>query len=1211
MLVFALCADTVFKPFIKQLALKQLGNSAQRALLKKEEKAADYLNYIRDQFIENKPVDEQELYRKSYCNDVYIYIYKENVLTFWTDNAIFPEQFSAGQRAYVQKLGNGVYLQRNTSAGNYQFVALIPIQHNYIIENQYLNNSFTLLDGRENIQLHFSKDEETVPLYNKNGNYLFSISNNGKYAVWWISALFVIGLGIIIGCLHLLGLKLVREGKRNAACILFITNILLLVIPWKILRIPSSLMETKIFSPEYYGSSELLSSLGDLVLLTLAASYSVWLLLKVDFFRDKHSVQSRTGAAILCFLVFMLAAYTEHIIRSLVLDSQISFDLSNIFSLSFYSFIGLLCVFGWLVAFLAVTKRFSQWLADVSTSNKSIFLILLICFAATLGFLRFMNLPYFAAAALAYSSILVLYIHFRNDAGKRYMRGVIYLVLSTLFLSACLIFYTQRKQIDAQRLLATRLATERDAIAEYLFNGIYQKIRKDPYIKSYYVNPVISSNFLQKRIKQLYFSGYLNKYDVLVSSYTREGVPFKIDYEKPLAFYQNILERGATPVKDKSLYFLHTYRGLPGYMATIPIVKDGYVLGTILLQFQQKAFYEESVYPELLLTSNIQHYNELSNYSYAIFNKNTLFTQKGTYPYPSVSLFPPKPDSAGFARFNRNGYTHLVHFITKDLRVVVSQPQQSAIFFFSIFTSVFLFLGVCWLLVLLLPKFGRFIWLQSLRRKPVSYYFQRLWAGLSFRYKILSTITGGISLALVLVGFATVAYIVYQYDKDEIKKLQRRTKIITARLENDLQSNEQASTMGEDELDAMVKNLSDMYRTDINLFDAYGNLLSSTQSGIYEQNIIARKMNARAYLKFHNEFASLVTQEESIGKLNYTAAYMPLRNIFGDIIGYINIPYFSKEKDLTDRISNFLIALLNLYLLIFLILVGLSLFMARALTTPLDIIRNHLRNTSLGGSPIFLQWHTKDEIGKLVNEYNTMLIELQTSANKLAQSEREGAWREMAKQVAHEIKNPLTPMKLNIQRLQMAYHEGKEDIKPLFDKVTALLIRQIDSLSEIATAFSSFAQMPQGTPQTVDANQLMREVSQLFSQQNDANINLNLLEKPALVKVDPNQLSRVLTNLVKNAVQAFQDGRRGEVCLQTSESNSHILLKVHDNGSGIPEELQKNIFVPSFSTKTSGMGLGLAISKKIINNAGGDIYFHTEQDKGTTFTIELPKINEQ
>ncbi|MGZ5244498.1 MAG: ATP-binding protein, partial [Bacteroidia bacterium] len=789
--------------------------------------------------------------------------------------------------------------------------------------------------------------------------------------------------------------------------------------------------------------------------------------------------------------------------------------------------------------------------------------------------------------------------------------GVIYLVLSTLFLSASLIFYTQQKQLDAQRLLAMRLATERDAIAEYLFDGIYQKIRRDPYIKSYYVNPVISSNFLQKRIKQLYFSGYLNKYDVLVSSYTREGIPFKIDYEKPLAFYLNILERGATPVKDKSLYFLHTYRGLPGYMATIPIVKDGYVLGSLLIQFQQKAFYEESVYPELLLTSNIQHYNELSNYSYAIFNKNTLFTQKGNYPYPSVSLFPPKPDSAGFSRFYKNGYTHLVHFINKDLRVVVSQPQQSIIFFFSIFTSVFLFLGVCWFIVLFFPKISGFFLRQRARKKPVGFYIQQLWAGLSFRYKILSTITGGISLALFLVGFATVAYIVYQYDKDEIKKLERRTKIITARLENELQSNEQASTMGEDELDAMVKNLSDMYRTDINLFDAHGNLLSSTQPGIYDQNIIARKMNARAYMKFHDEFASIVTQEENIGKLNYTAAYTPLRNIFGDIIGYMNIPYFSKEKDLTDRISNFLIALINLYLLIFLILVGLSLFMARALTTPLDIIRNHLRNTSLGGSPIFLQWHTKDEIGKLVNEYNTMLIELQNSASKLAQSEREGAWREMAKQVAHEIKNPLTPMKLNIQRLQMAYHEGKEDIKPLFDKVTALLIRQIDSLSEIATAFSSFAQMPQGTPQTIDANQLMREVSQLFSHQSDANIHLNLLEKPALVKVDPNQLSRVLTNLVKNAVQAFQEGRKGEICLQTSEVNSHILLQVHDNGTGIPEEMQQNIFVPSFSTKTSGMGLGLAISKKIINNAGGDIYFHTEQGKGTTFTIELPKVSVQ
>ncbi len=1211
MLILALCADTVLKPAIRRISLQMLGNMAQKELLRKEEKAAVLINDIRDKFLNNTAFDEQELYKESQQNNIYIYIYKDNVLTFWTDNAVFPDKFNPGQRAYIQKLGNGVYLQRNTSAGAFQFVALVPVQHNYIIENQYLNNSLALLGDVKNIRLHFNHQENTIPVFNLNGNYLLSLSKQGNEVYTWIAALFVIGLAIIIICLHLLGTKTLRLGRPYHAASIFILNILLVIVPWKVLRIPNSLMESKLFSPEYYGSSELLSSLGDLVLLTVIACYAVWLILKIDFFRNINSVFSRIGAAIFCFLVFLFAGYAEHIIRSLVLDSQISFDLSNIFSLSAYSFIGLACVFGWLAAFLALAKRFSQWLAEVASSNKSIFTILLICSVVTLLLLMHLQLPFIAAAALAYCSVLVLFVHFRTDAHKRYMRGFIYLVLSTLFLSTCLIFYTQQKRIDAQRLLATRLATERDAIAEYLFDGIHKKMRQDPYIKSFYINPVMSSSFLQKRIKQLYFSGYLDKYDVLVSSYTREGIPFKIDYEKPLEFYKNLLDRGATPVRDNLLYFLHTYRGLPGYMATIPVTKDGQILGTILLQFQQKAFYEESVYPELLLTSNIQHYNELSNYSYAIFNKNTLFTQKGSYPYPSVSLFPPKPDSAGFARFNRNGYTHLVHFINQDLRVVVSQPQQSVIFFFSIFTSVFLFLGACWFIVISIPKVTWFVIRNKYRKKPLRFYMQRLWAGLSFRYKILTTITGGISLALFLVGFATVAYIVFQYDKDEVKKLERRAKIITTRLENELQRNEQASTMGEDELDAMIKNLSDMYRSDINLFDAYGNLLSSTQSGIYDQNIIARKMNARAYLKFRQEFASQVTQEESIGKLNYTAAYMPLRNMFGDIIGYMNIPYFSKEKDLMDRISNFLIALINLYLLIFLILVGLSLFMARALTTPLDIIRNHLRKTSLGGTPIFLQWHTKDEIGKLVNEYNTMLIELQNSANKLAQSEREGAWREMAKQVAHEIKNPLTPMKLNIQRLQMAFNEGKEDIQPLFDKVTRLLIRQIDSLSEIATAFSSFAQMPQGTPQTVDANHLMRDVTQLFSEHKDVNIHLSLLDKPALVKVDPNQLSRVLTNLVKNAIQAMQEGRRGEICLQTAENDSKILLNVHDNGSGIPDELQQNIFVPSFSTKTSGMGLGLAISKKIINNAGGDIYFQTEAGKGTTFTIELPKISEQ
>ncbi|RYD81723.1 MAG: hypothetical protein EOP53_05660, partial [Sphingobacteriales bacterium] len=695
LLVASICADTLLKPFISKISLQWQGRSAQRSVLKKEKKAEKLLEEIERGFVEDNIPTEKEMYEKSRQNGVYFYIYRYNVLTFWTSNTAFPNQFTSGKQGFLQELGNGTYLQKNSVAGPFQFVALIPVQNHFSIQNQYLRNNFNLLGECENLQILREKSADAIPIYNAHNQYLFSITSTEREFTG-IVILFGLGLLMIIFVLHHLAMKMLWRQKILQSVLLFSAAILLIVVPWKVLKLPVSAKNLKIFSPEYYASSELLSSLGDLVMLTVLVCYVVWFVLKLPRLRNASPAFTRFFIAFTAFLLFLFAGFTEHLVRSLVLDSQISFDLSNIFSLSFYSFVGMICVFGWLTAFFALGKRVAQWLAAETKRASSIFWLLLICFFFTTFFLWFFGLRYIISSALAYGTLLVLYLHyFNNEASKRYMRGFIYLVLSTLFLSACLIYYNQQKQVDAQRLLATRLATERDAIAEYLFNDLYKKIRDDQYIKSYYLNPVISSKFLQKRVKELYFSGYLSKYDVLVSSYTPDGIPFKIDYEKPLAFYQNILERGATPVRNKTLYFLHTYRGLPGYMATVPIEKDGYVLGQLLFQFQQKAFYEESVYPELLLTSNIQHFNEQNNYSYAIFNKNSLFTQKGNYPYPSVALYPPKPDSAGFAKFNRNGYTHLVYFINKDLRVVVSQPQQSIIFFLSIFTSVLIFLGLC------------------------------------------------------------------------------------------------------------------------------------------------------------------------------------------------------------------------------------------------------------------------------------------------------------------------------------------------------------------------------------------------------------------------------------------------------------------------------------------------------------------------------------
>jgi nitrogen fixation/metabolism regulation signal transduction histidine kinase len=294
------------------------------------------------------------------------------------------------------------------------------------------------------------------------------------------------------------------------------------------------------------------------------------------------------------------------------------------------------------------------------------------------------------------------------------------------------------------------------------------------------------------------------------------------------------------------------------------------------------------------------------------------------------------------------------------------------------------------------------------------------------------------------------------------------------------------------------------------------------------------------------------------------------------------------------------------YVFLLLIAGGLAIVAANTVTKALSELGDSLKRLRLGrNEPIV--WKRKDEIGDLVNAYNETIKKLDDSTRLLAQSEREGAWREMAKQVAHEIKNPLTPMKLSIQYLQHSYEANKGNIEPLLNRVANTLIEQIEALAQIATEFSNFAKMPNAQSEYTSINDLTASVHSLFvTERPDIEMNLDLPHTEYIVFVDRNHVTRVLNNLVKNAIQSIPDDQKGTINISVFMQGDKVVVKVKDNGSGIPVEIREKVFSPNFSTKSSGTGLGLAICKSIIEGFNGDIYFETELGVGTTFYIELP-----
>ncbi|MFQ5447508.1 MAG: ATP-binding protein, partial [Saprospiraceae bacterium] len=412
-------------------------------------------------------------------------------------------------------------------------------------------------------------------------------------------------------------------------------------------------------------------------------------------------------------------------------------------------------------------------------------------------------------------------------------------------------------------------------------------------------------------------------------------------------------------------------------------------------------------------------------------------------------------------------------------------------------------------------------------------------------------------------------------------------------------------------LSSLIPLISDVHRLDVNIYDLQGTLITSSEEDIFSRGLVAPKMGVHAFQALGKLGYERSDQEESIGDLHYLAAYVQLKNLDGKSIAFMGIPYYTKQWELRTEVTAFMSTLLNVYVFLLLIAGGLAIVVANSITKALSELSTSIQRLKLGyNEPIV--WTRKDEIGSLVAAYNQAVKKIEESSRLLAQSEREGAWREMAKQVAHEIKNPLTPMKLSIQYLQHAYKANAKDLEPLLKRVSSTLIEQIESLSQIANEFSNFAKMPKAENSQFSLNDLSMSVYNLFAAERpDMDISLWIPDKEFVIYADRSHLTRVLNNLFKNAIQAIPDDRQGVIELSLSQEKDKVLLRVCDNGSGIPVEIQEKVFTPNFSTKTSGTGLGLAICKSIIESFGGDIWFETEPGKGTTFFVELPLVEAQ
>lgn len=446
-----------------------------------------------------------------------------------------------------------------------------------------------------------------------------------------------------------------------------------------------------------------------------------------------------------------------------------------------------------------------------------------------------------------------------------------------------------------------------------------------------------------------------------------------------------------------------------------------------------------------------------------------------------------------------------------------------------------------------------------------------------------------------------------RYEMQQRNILSNKTKYIQKALQESYFWNISLSEKNEAGMNIDLRDLSFTYETDILVYDLKGNLVGSSTPALFDKGIVSRHI---APQPFFSKNATL-TRYERIGDMHYLSAYTEFYNGNYVQIGYIAVPMFIYDEEVNEEVDRFLAKLLPPNLIVLLLSFFISFIIVKSLTQPLSELSDKMKHLRIGQPGSRLQYEGDDEVGQLVQRYNEMVEELERSSEKLAKSERESAWRTMARQIAHEINNPLTPMKLILQQLLRTKKMGdKERFDEYFDNNATALLDHIDQLSRIAQSFSLFAKMPEVVTTKVDIAARLYSVITLF-RNNQAEIPIRYIGavQGVWALADNEQISQVFNNLIKNALQAIDGKKNGDIIVMLKEPEGDMVeISVSDNGCGIAEDVQEKIFRPNFTTKSTGMGMGLAISKNIVESSAGTISFETSK-KGTTFFVRLRKCD--
>ncbi len=1142
-----------------------------------------------------------------------IYVYQDRQLIYWSEH-LYEFSYHDISGYFVEKcldksFGTFFIKKSNLSlkGHDYEIVSVIPLKNKYRIENEFLQtglNADIFPDGLVDISLEKNK---RYNIYNPFGIYLFSLrftKNDSYHFDKQFVILFFIFVSLLFFYFYLhnyliLSLRLGKQLYAFTILIVFIIGIRALMI---FFEIPYQVIEWQLFSPKLFASSFISPSLGDfflnIVSITIIIIFLSLRFIAILHYKNLAQSHQLVKLAFISFLIFLSYLFLYGIrlfTYDIYFNSKIVIDITKEIDTTYIKLFAYLIFVFISVCYFLISHICAKLLQELSRNTKHLIAVFLLGNLSVLCSSIFLNIHNYFLFFLNISYLFIIcYYKIVDYLPKSGYMALLYLFFCSLicaFAAAYSEYQFERVKTRQQKdKFADNLLLENDLYGEYLLSRIMEKVQHDQrkyntFSFLFDSADLYSTDFASQKIRRIYVDRHFDKYSLDILFFNALGRPYGRPNEES---YNTLYQRFAAAQYHSPYNNIRScndlQQGIKAYYAFIPLHISEKPIGYIVLNLKLRKITPNSIYPIFFVDKKYTFANLYHDYSYAIYKENKILYSYGNYNYDKQLI---DKFSIGNNELKFSDFIHRRVFSPNGQTLVISSEVYPLINVFSNFSFLFLLL----ILVTIIIFFAHNFLLKNEYKR------------LNFSTRIQLYLNTAFSVPLFVVSIVTVSMLSKANTAETEQYYIRRALNVASELSLKV-SAFRSGNISKDDLKAFLVGIAKYTQSDINLYGTDGRLLVTNQRYLFDNALLTRLLNPSAYRDLILRVRNKKILNEQIGSFNYSTAYVGIKSFDTEnITGILGIPFFESKYTYDQKIIDVFTTILNIFTFILLILLVLLYFLTRSLTEPLLLLTQKIKKISLSDYNEPLHYPAKDEIGLLVGEYNKMLVKLEKNKAALARSEKQTAWREIAQQVAHEIKNPLTPMKLTIQQLQrvMVDNVGKTP------DIINMLLHQIEILNDIATSFSSFAKMPLPVQRRFEISSTLHHTIVLYESNPTVKIEKNIPNAQFFVLGDDQMMGRIFNNLILNAIQSVAEDKSIYICISIKvKATNRVFIEFRDNGQGIPEEIQSKIFMPNFTTKMNGMGIGLAIAKRGIEHCGGNIWFETKPNEGTSFFIELP-----